>query len=311
MSRTLIAVLLSCIACGACSAQNPSTQPAGKMPHVQVDVPNKQVRVECQMLGVEAPLEFFCVLRGTSEHEAVVRTQAKPSHIHLGLLMLGMQPGEPVRYSEAAQKWLPPHGPPLNISVEFEKDGKAVVIPAYKLMRSIRTQEPMPPTHWIFAGSHVMPDGNYAADVTGYVVSIVNFELTLIDVPELASSANETLQWVLNKDIAPPAGTMVTMVIEPIGKDDLPSTRPRADADSQPVQRDQVRLDKLRQSWEQAVQPHADDLRRAAQVHYQVITEMRREQQRLIDEADRIQRLIDELEKRYQEMTTPRPEPGK
>jgi len=27
----------------------------------------------------------------------------------------------------------------------------------------------------------------------------------------------------------------------------------------------------------------------------------------LIDEADRIQRLIDELEKRYQEMTTPQP----
>ena len=35
----------------------------------------------------------------------------------------------------------------------------------------------------------------------------------------------------------------------------------------------------------------------------------RREQQRLIDEADRIQRTIDELEKKYQDMTTPRPEP--
>jgi hypothetical protein len=35
---------------------------------------------------------------------------------------------------------------------------------------------------------------------------------------------------------------------------------------------------------------------------------MRREQQRLIDEADRIQRSIDELEKEYQDMTTPRPE---
>ena len=32
------------------------------------------------------------------------------------------------------------------------------------------------------------------------------------------------------------------------------------------------------------------------------------ESQRLIDEADRIQRTIDELQKEYQEMTTPRPE---
>ena len=48
-------------------------------------------------------------------------------------------------------------------------------------------------------------------------------------------------------------------------------------------------------------------LREAAQAHYDVVNAMRREQQRLIDEADRIQRKIDELEKSYQDMTTPRP----
>ena len=40
----------------------------------------------------------------------------------------------------------------------------------------------------------------------------------------------------------------------------------------------------------------------------EVLAELRREQQRLIDEADRIQRLIDELEQHYQQLTTPRPE---
>ena len=45
----------------------------------------------------------------------------------------------------------------------------------------------------------------------------------------------------------------------------------------------------------------------AAQVHYEVITAMRDEQQRLIDEADRLQRAIDALEKEYQDLTTPRP----
>ena len=38
-----------------------------------------------------------------------------------------------------------------------------------------------------------MDDGVYAADVTGYIVSIVNFDLSLIDVPALARNANETL----------------------------------------------------------------------------------------------------------------------
>ncbi|HMO25813.1 MAG TPA: hypothetical protein PKB10_06045, partial [Tepidisphaeraceae bacterium] len=62
-----------------------------------------------------------------------------------------------------------------------------------------------------------------------------------------------------------------------------------------------------RARWQNAVIPHADQLRRAAQTHYDVIQSLRREQQRLIDEADKLQRLIDELERQYQEMTTPRP----
>src|SRR6185436_20960134 len=98
----------------------PSTQPAGgKLPHIQVDVKARQVRVDCQMLGVTAPLEFLCVLGGTNEHESALRTEARPSNIHLALVMLNFDPGEPIRFSEATKTWLPPHGPPLSISVEF------------------------------------------------------------------------------------------------------------------------------------------------------------------------------------------------
>ena len=68
-------------------------------------------------------------------------------------------------------------------------------------------------------------------------------------------------------------------------------------------------MDRLsRNSWEQAVAPHRQALKEAAQAHYQVINELRKEQQRLIDESDRIQRTIDQLEKEYQDMTTPQPE---
>jgi hypothetical protein len=56
------------------------------------------------------------------------------------------------------------------------------------------------------------------------------------------------------------------------------------------------------------VAPHRQALKEAAQAHYQVINDLRKEQQRLIDESDRIQRTIDQLEKEYQDMTTPQPE---
>jgi chromosome segregation ATPase len=72
---------------------------------------------------------------------------------------------------------------------------------------------------------------------------------------------------------------------------------------------DQEKVDRLVQLWKQKVAPHDQALKEAAQAQYDTISALRREQQRLIDEADRVQRTIDELEKKYQDMTTPRPEP--
>jgi hypothetical protein len=37
----------------------------------------------------------------------------------------------------------------------------------------------------------------------------------MIDIPDIASSANETLAWGHNTKIVPPRGTPVTMIIEP------------------------------------------------------------------------------------------------
>ena len=104
----------------------PATQPAdGKLPHIQVDVKNKQVRVECESCSenMDVGLEFFCVSTGTNEYESVLHSKAKASQIHLALLMIGLEPGEPVKYSEAAKKWMPPHGPPLQITCEWKKGG--------------------------------------------------------------------------------------------------------------------------------------------------------------------------------------------
>jgi hypothetical protein len=217
-----IALIILCL-CSSLRADPPPS--VGHFPHISVDVANKQIRVDCEALHCEAPLEFFCVTAGGNEHESVIRTRAKPSQIHTALLMLGLQPGEPVKYSESDRKWFPPHGPPLKISIEYVKDGKQYSMPAYKLMRDVHTKQTMPPLTWVFTGSRVMEDGTYAADVTSYVVSIVNFDLTLIDIPALASSANETLEWETNLDLMPPLGSPMTMIIEPAAASS-PATRP-------------------------------------------------------------------------------------
>lgn len=309
-------LLFITINCGKSLGQAPASQPGiGRLPHVLVDVRNKQVRVECEALQCKAPLEFFCVIAGGSEHESAVRTRAKPSDIHTGLLMLGLVPGEPLKFSEAAKKWFPPHGPPVNITMEFEKDGKRVSLPAYQLMRDVKSKKPMQAQSWIFAGSRLLENGTYGADPTGYVVSIVNFEFSLLDVPRLASNADETLEWEAALDLFPALGAPMTMVIEPVDKviNPAPPSNPTTAPATGPVSLsdvsiDQEKVDRARAKWLQEVRPHADALRHAAQAQYEVVVALRREQQRLVDEADRIQRLIDQFERDYQQMTTPRPE---
>src|SRR5580765_4246122 len=73
------------------AAQPPAK--VGHLPHVEFDVTQKQVRVECEALAVSAPLEFFCCVRGTNDHESVLRTEAMPSNIQTALLAIGLQPG--------------------------------------------------------------------------------------------------------------------------------------------------------------------------------------------------------------------------
>ncbi len=226
--RFLLAFLFSLLAARriarmmqvAAPATQPSTRPVAegvaKLRHAVIDLKNKQIRVDCEALNAHMPLEFFCVERGGQEHESVLRTDARPSLIHFGLLAMGLKPGEPAHLTQPDRTWFPPTGPPLKISCEYFLNGKLMVIPANRMMRSVMTSgNGMPPMSWVFDGSRMLPDGRYAADLTGYVVSIVNFDMTMIDVPELASNANETLEWEFNPDLVPPVGTAITMIIEP------------------------------------------------------------------------------------------------
>jgi hypothetical protein len=338
--------VLGFLSCCVCRADDPASRPAGtteKLPHVHVDLKTRQVVVDCEALNVKTELEFFCVIDGGNEHESVLRTPAKPSDIHFALLMLGLTPGSPATFLPSERVWVPPHGPPLHISCRYLLDGKSQLVPAYRMMRSATTHKEMPPTMWVFDGSRVMPDGLYAADMTGYVVSICNFDLTMIDVPSLVSNSNDTLEWEFNPDLVPPKGTAVEMIIEPASEKvpeqaptpadkfnpgpgligtpppPLPPAPPaapvapngmKAPATQGSSDESAPDIAALRQKWDEAVAPHRSEIRAAAAAHYQVIAALRARQQKLVDQADQIQRTIDELEKDYQDMTTPGPDSG-
>src|SRR3954470_13432983 len=99
---TALALLFSAPSVQAAAADSPAEK-IGKLPHVEFNVEKRQVRVECEALAVDAPLEFFVFMSGTAEHEAAFRSAAKPSHIHTGLLAIGLKQGQPVTFLEATK----------------------------------------------------------------------------------------------------------------------------------------------------------------------------------------------------------------
>jgi hypothetical protein len=279
---------------------------------VKVDPDRREVRVLSQALRVDMPLEFICVVAGTADHEALVRTRATPSAVHAALLGLGMEPGQPLRYSEAADQWLPPTGPPVRIEMEWSENGKIRRERVGRLIRNIETGQPMPPRRFVFVGSRVYTgtDGNvyYGADATGQIASLVNFEFPVIDVGDLASSSNELLEWETDPDVAPPAGTEVTMILSPVGADKAPATRPAvmpATADDG----EEDRLAALRAEWERTILPRSRQLQEAAQAHYELMQAYQDEINKLIDEADRLRREKEKLQEQFDDLTTPQPTP--
>jgi hypothetical protein len=66
--KILAAVSLLLIA--SVSGADPSTQPAGKLPHIQVDAKAKEVRVDCEAVKADYPLEFLAVVTNTNDRSA-------------------------------------------------------------------------------------------------------------------------------------------------------------------------------------------------------------------------------------------------
>jgi hypothetical protein len=225
--RPIACAILACLVAAAPAVAQgtrpATTQPAATtLPFLQVDVSRKTLRMECRVVKSDYALEFLCVMAGTNEYEAVLSSPARASHLHLALLMLGLEPGLPLRYDQRRDSWLPPEGPPLQLSVEWNRGGTAVRYPAHRLLRNLKTGEEAPPISWVFVGSR-MVGNRYMADATGSLVSVVNVDGTVLDVPQRTSSAMEERTWQPNWDLLPEAGTPVWLVFQASGG---PATRP-------------------------------------------------------------------------------------
>jgi len=240
----------------AAKPDQPATGPREVFPGVRADLQAKTVEFEAQITPMlvkdeRAPLFFLEVLAcspNTREHETFVISTVKPSHIHAAMLLIGLKPGEPGKWSlkDGQLVSTPPTGDRVRVRFAYkDKDGREVEADPLDWIVSARkdagaavahfvdaeakiareANPPAPAPGWVFAGSKFVkrraqgPDGKeteaYDADGSGTIIGLTTFGSEVIAWSRVISPDSNVTEpeWVADFSKTPPAETKITVRI--------------------------------------------------------------------------------------------------
>ncbi|MEO0477265.1 MAG: YdjY domain-containing protein [Planctomycetota bacterium] len=172
-------------------------------------------------------LEMFACTRDTREHESILVVDTKPSTMHLGLLLLGLEPGKPLSYDRNFDppKLVPAEGPEVGVFIVLKADDIEREVPANQWVQDSKTKEMKENNTWVFAGSQFVDFRDqqvYQADLNGSAISLVNFGDDLLTLPNEFTDANESHNkvYVPRTQAIPKVGTKVVIRLRPKVKDE-------------------------------------------------------------------------------------------
>lgn len=208
--------------------------PELRFPGLTINARERCIDVDATVCLSEGALELIACNIDGKVHESIVAVEARPSHIHTALLLLGANNGSPANrrpVNEAQTHWvdIPPTGDLIDVFLEFnDAEGKPVERPISDFIRQRNRDgvdrprnEPEAnkahsiPHAFIFAGSHLKSHGDgprsYLADISGHVISICTFGDELLCLPELHSHQQGALTWEIDPTHLPKRDTKVTL----------------------------------------------------------------------------------------------------
>ena len=219
-------------------APRPAPSPAGEpgvlevFPHVRADVKAGLVEfdgivpIDCHDPATPIVyLEVIVCAPDTKEHESLVMTRARPSHVHAALLACGLNPGKPGSWTwDAAARTLrenAPAGDRVTVSITYrDAEGRVVEVSAADWIVNAkdgrRLQAGDSAATWVFAGSVMATRQGrevYDADGTGTLVGLATFGMETIAWPDVFSheAAIDEPEWIADIARVPKYGTAVTV----------------------------------------------------------------------------------------------------
>ena len=214
-----------------------------KLPGIEIDAVKGIVDVASQVSLTDGLLELIACTEGTKEHEAIIRINALPMHVHTALLLIGARNGNPAMrkpINEEKTRWMhfPPSGDPIEVFLVTKKEGgHSVERPISDFIRKAEGDPYMPdygldtreddddkteekfPNVFAFTGSHLVDgkDGKrqYIADNSGHVITISTFGDELLGLPDFQSRENGELVWEVDPTYLPELDSEITLRLKP------------------------------------------------------------------------------------------------
>lgn len=194
------------------------------LPHIRLDATAKVVEIDgvvpIDAHNERAPNVYLEVLvcgSDTREHEAVVVTEARPSHVHAALLAIGLEPGKPGSYSWQGEQVQgnPATGPRVRVEV-LVGDGAPTLITDWAI--NVRNGQTLTSAlsdaghAMLFAGSVSIErdrETSYLGDGAGTLVGLSTFGTETIACQTMFNpdSAVEEPVWIANAALVPAART--------------------------------------------------------------------------------------------------------
>jgi len=244
-----LAFALFGLICGAAmlpAAETDTAMPIAqkiRLPGIEIDAEKRIVDVDAQVSLTEGFLELIACTEGTKEHEAIVRINAKPVHVHTALLLIGARNGTPAMrkpINEEQTRWMHvrPSGDPIQVSLVYKDvDGNPVERPISDFITRSEGDPYMQdmvygadkpedgdakekfPDVFIFTGSHLITNKDdsrqYLADSSGHVITISTFGDEMLGLPDFQSRENGELVWEVDSTFLPQLDAEVKLRLRP------------------------------------------------------------------------------------------------
>jgi len=220
MKRILIAavaITMSCLAGCAGTAASQSRQPPDDERPIVIDRANRSVRFHGIVpidASLQPMLEVLVCNPNSREHEALVMTSVRPSHIHAALIALGAEPGRPggLVWNGNAFELHEPTGDRVGVRLAIDN-----AEPLWTDARDWFTTMPasQPDSGWLFTGSR-FHGTTYTADEDGTIVGLVSFTTEVVGMAPAITEvdADRSFDFVPVTEAVPPFGTRVLVELK-------------------------------------------------------------------------------------------------